>query len=291
MRLPRLFMLGCVMCTAVFLSGCNTTRYMANSMVPMTEKMNMAVNRNTDVDLVRDAMPAGIVQLEGLVEASPDNPDLLLQLSEAYYGYAYSFVEDVNKKRAAMLYKRSLHFALRILKKNKQFAAVVDGPSEKVEPVLKSFHKDDVPALYWASIAWMSWVGLNLDDPAVFPDLPKIEMLLKRCCELDETYYYGGAHACLGVMYASRSVVQGGDPALAKAQFDRAFAISKGRMLTFDLLYAKYYAYQIQDRDLYVRTLEKICATPAEILPEKAFANAVARQKAAVLLKNVDNVF
>lgn len=291
MRLSRFFMLGCVICTTVFLSACNTTRYMANSMVPMTEKMNAAVNRNTHVDLVRDAMPSGIIQLEGLLEASPDNTAILLQLSQAYYGYAWAFVEDVNRNRASSLYKQSLQYALRILKQNKDFAAVVDAPPEKFKTSLKSFDKSDVPAMFWAASAWLSYIGLNLDDPAVLADLPKVMELFKRCCDLDGSYYYGSAYACLGVINASRSIAHGGHPQLAKSYFEEAFEISKGRMLTFKLLYAKYYAYQIQDRSLYVKTLEEICATPADILPEKAFANAVAKRKAAAMLKNVDEVF
>lgn len=291
MRLSRVFMLGCVICTTVFLSACNTTRYMADSMVPMTEKMNMAINRSTDVDLVRDAMPSGIVQLEGLLEASPKNTHLMLQLSQAYYGYSWSFVEDTNRVRASRLYKQALQYAMRILKKNKRFAAAVDGPTKKFEAALETFHKRDVPAMFWAASAWLSYIGLNMDNPAVLPGLPKIVALLKRCCELDDTYYYGSAHACLGVIYASRSPAQGGNPLFAKSQFKQAFKISKGQMLTFYLLYAKYYAYQIQDRGLYVRTLEKICTTPADVLPQMAFANAVAKRKAAAMLKNVDEVF
>jgi len=62
-------------------------------------------------------------------------------------------------------------------------------------------------------------------------------------------------------------------------------------MLLMYYLYAKFYAYQVQDRDLFVKTLEKIIQTPADKYPDMAFANELAKRKAKVLLDNVDMYF
>ena len=130
-----------------------------------------------------------------------------------------------------------------------------------------------------------------MDDPEIFLALPKIRRMLNRCVELDETYRYGIAHAVLGVLNASRSVAQGGKPEQAKAEFDRAFELSDGKMLVFKLTYAQYYAYQIQDRELYVRTLTEIVEAPDDLFPQMGFINASAKKKAAAYLKNVDSIF
>ncbi len=287
----QVFVLGVIGFIAVFFCGCNTTRFMADSMVPVTKKMNMAVNRNTDMKLVEDAMPSGIVQLEGLLAASPENKHFLYQLAEAYNGYAYAFVEDLDPERAGRLYEKSYSYSLRVLNRNKQFAEAVDLPLDKYEAALASFDKDDVPALFFAATSQLSWIGIHLDNPEVFLQLPKVKALADRVVQLDENYYYGGGHALLGVYYASRSVVTGGDPEKAKSHFDSAFSISEGRFLPFYLLFAEYYAYQIQDRELYVQALEDVLTKPADILPERAFANAVARKKAAAMLNMTDDLF
>jgi len=101
--------------------GCTAatrSRMMVDGMKPMMEKMNIAVNQNPDVETVRRAMPASLVQLDGFIEVSPDNEDLLLRASEAYGGYAFLFIEDTDKKRAAKLNKKARDYALRVLNIN-----------------------------------------------------------------------------------------------------------------------------------------------------------------------------
>ena len=280
-----------VFITAVLATGCNTTRFMANSMEPMMHKMNAAINKNPDMDLVRDAMPAGLIQLDGLIEASPDNSAFLVRGAEAYNGYSFVFVEDHDRSRARLLYHRAFNYALRALKQNKAFADAFDGPLPEFEKALGSFGKADVPALFWAANSWLSWVGTNVDDPEIFLAIPKIRLMLKRSVELDETYKYGAAHAILGVLHAARPPAFGGEPEMAKAAFDRAFEISDRRVLLFYLSYAQHYAYQIQDRQLYEQTLQTIIDAPDDLLPEAAFINAAAKRKAKRLLKNIERIF
>lgn len=279
------------LCFTVLMGGCNSTRFMVDRMVPVTEKMNAAVNQNTDIAMVEEAMPSGIIQLEGMLEASPNNEKILLQLSEAYYGYAYAFVENENPARAGRLYEKAYDYAAKVLNRNEAFRRDADASLEKYRAALAQFDGDAVPALFYAATARMSWVGVHLDDPRVFVELPKIKAMAERIVELDESFYYGGAHALLGVFYAARSPVTGGKPEKAAAHFDRAFEISKNRFLPYHLLYAEYYAYQVQDRKLYIETLEKVRQADKDILPSRAFINAVAREKAEAMLGDADELF
>lgn len=275
----------------LFTTGCNTTKFMVDSMDPLMDKMNAAVNKHTDVAMVKDAMPAALIQLDGMIEASPNNTKLLVRTAEGYNGYSFVFVEGKDNERAKKLYYRAFQYALRALKQKKKFAEAVDGRIEEFEASMDVFGKEDVPALFWAASSWLSWAGLNVDDPEIFLALPKIKVMIKRCIELDETYKYGIAHTVLGVLYASRPVAHGGKPEMAKAEFDRAFEISRGRMLVFKLMYAQYYAYQIQDRELFVATLNEIINAPDDLFPEMGFINEAARQKAEKLLDDVDIIF
>jgi len=112
-----------------------------------------------------------------------------------------------------------------------------------------------------------------------------------RILELDETYYYGSTHASLGAYFASQSLSLGGDPAKAKYHFDRAFEISESKLLVIHLMYAQYYAYQIQDRKLFTDTLDHVIATPVNLYPELNLINEIAKRKARKLLDNVDMYF
>ena len=50
----------------------------------------------------------------------------------------------------------------------------------------------------------------------------------------------------------------GGDPAKAKKYLERAIEISSGRYLMPKFMLAKYYYVSIQDRELFVNTLQEI---------------------------------
>ncbi len=275
---------------SVFFTGCSANKIMVKSMEPIMEEMNTAVNRNPDVDMVRDALPANLVQLDGFISAAPE-PKLLLRAAEAYFGYSFAFVEDADKERAGLLYLKARNYALQALTGTESFEQEIDRPVEEFKKYVNDLGKGDVPALYWSANCWMAWVALNLSNPAVLMDVPKIEAMLQRVIALDETFYYGAAHATLGAFYASRSKTIGGDPDKAKKHFDRAFEISESKLLFVHLLYAQYYTYQIQDRDLFESTLQKVVSTPVNFFPEKNFANEVAKRKAKVLLENIDDLF
>lgn len=287
-----LFKLSWLLLVPVLLSaGCSPTRFMVNQMDPLMDKMNTAVYKNSDVEMIKDALPAMLVQMDGLIEVSPDNTDLLIRAAEAYYGYSFVFVEDTDKDRAGRLYDKSFGYAARALKQNKKVKAAFDGSMSEFNEALADLDQSDVPALFWTANAWLSWVGMNVDDPEIFLAMPKIRAMLKRIIELDETYQYGAAHASLGVLHASRAPAQGGKPEKAKAEFERAFELSDNQMLLFHLMYAKYYAYQVQDRQLYVETLNKILSTPGDVFPEMAFINTAAQKKARQMLGEVNQVF
>jgi len=275
-----------------FIWGCTAaarTKMMVDGMKPMMDKMKIAANKNTDIELLRDAMPASLVQLDGFIEISPDNPDLLLRAAEANAGYAFAFVKDKNRKR--MFFQKARDYSLRALKQNDTFREASDKSLDEFIGSLKSFEKEDVPALFFASSTWIQWIGLSLSDPEALMDLPKVEAMMERVLELDDTFMYGSIHAGFGAYYAARSVTLGGKPVKAKYHFDKEFEISESKYLVFYLLYARYYAVQIQDRTLFVETLNKVISAPPNLLPEKNLANEIARRKAKELLAEADEYF
>lgn len=274
----------------MLLCGCNPKAIMLKTMDPIMDDMNIAVNRNTDVDMLHDAMPAFLVQMDGFLISAP-NDKRLLQTAEAYFGYANCYVEDTDKQRASMLYLKARGYAIRALLGNADHKKFFDKDLVEFKELLQGYGAGDVPALFWTANSWIAWVALNLDKPAAIMDVPKAQAMLERVVELDETFYYGSAHTALGALYASQPRIMGDTSAKAKQHFDKAFEISGRKLLFVHLYYAKFYAYQIQDRDLFIKTLEEVLDAPSDIFPDRAFANEVAKRKAKILLDNVDMYF
>jgi len=275
-----------ILVISLLLTGCSMKAQMVRSMDPIMEDMSSAVNMSSDVDLMRDGLPASLIQMDGFIKSDPNNK-LLLKAAESYFGYAFSFVEDVNRPRASALYLKAREYALRVLKKNRQF----DEEANDLNEVLSKCTRNDVPALYWTASSWLAWIGLNVSNPEALMDIPKVETMLQRLVELDETYYYGSAHSMLGSFYAGQPKNMGGNPEKANIHFQKAFKLSGSKFLAAQLMYAKYYAVQIQDKALFVKTLNEIIATPVNFFPERNLANEVAKRKAKDLLEKVDTFF
>jgi len=280
-----------LLCLASALAcGCSMKALTIRTMEPVMQDMDLAVNRSTDVEMLRQALPAFLVQMDGLIIAS-GSPTLLLKASEANFGYANAFLEDTDKPRASALYLKARDYAARALYGTKGFEGALARPLEEFRADLGRFGMKDVPALFWTANSWLGWGALNLDRSDAVMDMPKAQAMLERVVDLDETYYLGAAHAALGAVHAAQGGLVSGSLEKAKAHFERASAISQGRLLIVELFYAQYYAYQVQDRDLFVKTLEGIVSTPAQAYPDKAFVNETVRRKAKVLLDSVDTYF
>ncbi|MFO7560333.1 MAG: TRAP transporter TatT component family protein [Desulfobacterales bacterium] len=251
-----------------------------------------AANQNSDFEMVRDGLPGGLLQMDGFIKMAPDDKELLLSAAESNSGYAFLFVQDENKPRAAKLFKKAKEYAFRVLKQNPAFNDACDQTRDEFVEALKTFDKEDVPALYLGMNSWLSYIGLaNAEDPSLLMDLPKVEAMMDRIRELDETYKYGAVHAVMGTYHAAKPEIFGGKPQEAKKHFDKAFEISGRKFLIWHLLFAKFYTVQVQDQDLFVETLEEVIEAPENLLPEQNFANEAARHKAKALLEKADTLF
>lgn len=94
-----------------------------------------------------------------------------------------------------------------------------------------------------------------------------------------------------GGFYGARSKMLGGDPEKSKHHFERNLELTENKFLMTQMLYAKTYAVQTQNRELFERLLKIVLATPGDVLPEQRLANEVAKLKAQNLLEAADDLF
>lgn len=268
----------------VVLSACSMGQMVARSSLSILDSGNVVMNRETDLELARAAIPANLKLIEGLILELPDNAELRLQAAQGFYGYAYGFIEDDDSRRASALYRRGLEHALRALAVAGVSGDVAALPQDELERRLAALDRGAVPALFWSASCWGKWIDMNRDEPARIAEMGKAAALMTRVLELDENYYHGGAHLFFGVYYGAKPPMLGGDFERSARHFDKARAVSGGKLLLGDLLRAQYLARQQLDRRQFHERLTAVINAPPDVFPEMALVNAIAKQKAGQLL-------
>ena len=115
--------------------------------------------------------------------------------------------------------------------------------------------------------------------------------MMKRVIELDEGFYYGGPHLFMGIWFASRPKIAGGDLKKSQEHFLKAMDLGQGKFLMAYVYYANYYARKMEDKDLFTSTLQKVLETPVETSPDLVLLNTVAKKQAKELLSHVGEYF
>src|SRR4030095_13023704 len=230
-------------------------------------------------------------------ETAPDDARLLLQVVQGLAGYTYAFVEvrieaargrdpepvRLQTQRAQLLYQRGLQYGLRLLSQyHPPLLQATALPLETLTMHLRRLDRDAVPALSWTSFCWGGFLNLERTALETVTALPLLQAMLTRLLELDEGYFYGLPHLLQAVHYASFAAPLGGDPVQA---------LSQGRLWLVRLLEAEYYAVQVQDRTLFTERLQQVLEAPETLFPEQALLNAVARHRAALLLRRIEQLF
>lgn len=272
-------------------SGCSLyTRIAVDMGSPVVDQMRDSFNANCDVGIIKDSMPFALSGISSLIDASPKNKTFLVNGSNAYFAYAFAFVELGDVVRARGLYLKGRDYGLRALFGEK-YKEKIDLPLEEFEPVVKKIKKKDLSALLWTTLSWLNYIRLNLGDLETFVEVPKAELMARRLLELDETYYYGTPHSIMACYYAAQPEMAGGDPEKAREHFEKAIKISGEKYLLHYLLYAQFYAVRQQDKDLYVKLLTHIREAPEDILPGHCAVTNLCKMRAWRYLKDVDTLF
>lgn len=275
----------------ILFQGCSASALSIRMAIPLIESQVASINEEADLTLAEQAIPANLKMLEGMLRENPENEILLKNLAEGFCNYAFGFVEDTDPKRASRLYLRGRNYAERILVAAGAPEHLTLQIPEQFQNSLKTLGPDHLPGLYLLGQCWGAWLMLNLDDLYALVGISKLEAVIQRTLELDETYYYGGPHLLAGAFYGGRTRMLGGNPEKARSHFEKCLELTHHKFLIAHVMYAKTYAVQSQNRELFKKLLNKVIDAPADILPEQRLANTVAKQKALKLLELTDELF
>ncbi len=292
-------------CVLVAATGCDLTKLTAESTAGLFERAAPGFEEYWDYDLAGEAVPATIVQLEGILRVAPDSDPLLTQLSQAYFGYAYGWIDvdvealefegkyeeaDVQRRRARTMYLRSKDLTMhRIARVHPGVYDASKGSIEELEAWLEeSFSEEaDAPMLLWAGQAWGAYINAAKDDMVAVADLPYAKAFVLHSIALDPEYYHAAGYTFMGVATASELAA---DLDAAKAYFEKALGVTERRALMTQVNMARYYAVQAGDRPLFDKLIAEVLEA-GDVLPEARLSNRMARARAELYTANVDQLF
>jgi hypothetical protein len=292
MRIPwnrfRLLMLVLIFS---LLQGCSASKKMTvGAAASLLEEVAKSSYKQSDLRVIREGMPAYLMLLDGMVEAWPENERLLIAAAQAYSSFASAFTGDQDKDYARVLYARATTYALNALER-RGFPNSRERSFEDFEKALQDLGKTDVDYLFWAASCWGNWIGSNIDAMDAQAELPRVELMMRRVLAINEGFYYGGPHLFMGIWYAARPKMAGGDLNRSRIHFQRAIELGQGKFLMAQIYYAQHYARRAFDEALFVSILKKVLETPTDIVPELTLLNTVAHKRAKEMLNRREDFF
>jgi hypothetical protein len=276
------------MCAA--LSACSMKKLAVQQAADLMQGGFPAYMKETDPLLVRDAMPANLKLMDAMLENDPQNSDLLLLACQGYAAYAFLFIEEDNPRRAKNFYIRAQKYGFAMLEQRNLLPESVFDLAAW-DQKLAAASKKDVPAIFWTAFAWGGRIQVDRESPLSIADLPLVLRLVEQALALDPSYWFAGPDTFLGFYNGSLPKMLGGKPDKAKVHFESALNITQRKFLMMQVMFARSYAVQVQDRKLFDALLKEVIQTSEDELPEAALSNAIAREKAERLLKKADELF
>jgi hypothetical protein len=288
--------------------GCDLTRFTANTSANLFSQGSSGLQQHFDYELVGDGLPGNILTLEGVFGVVPDNQPLGIALIQAYVSYGYGWVEDELEQaqdagnfeeeerlmgRSRLLYERGKNIGVHLMRqRDRGIDQALGGGHEDFERYIAEHYTSasDVPLLFWTGYAWAAAVNAGRDDPEMILSLPFARTILFRAVELDPTYYNHSSLTLLGVLHASIPEALGGNTDRAREYFEQALEATERKFFTVQFSYARTYAVQVQDRNLYIRLLREI-VDGGDPNPSARLANRMMRRRAIRWLRRTDQLF
>ncbi|MBD3241115.1 MAG: hypothetical protein GF331_11060 [Chitinivibrionales bacterium] len=295
-----------IMTTAALslLCGCSIGEWAIRKAGSALSGSGTVFSGDDDPELIADALPFALKTYESLLQATPDNAQLLLATGSAFTMYAYAFVQlpadtlpdaHIGRKkamqlRAKKLYLRGRDYLFRALEVRYPgaVAALRDG---KADSVLAHTAIEDTALLYWTGASWMGAFTADKFDMALAVEVPMAVALVRRTLELDSTYGRGSAHDFFVSYYGAMPASMGGSEELARKHFARSVSLSDSLRAGPYVALATSVCVANQDVAEFRELLQTALAIDIDALPAERLANTLSQRKARWLLDHTGDLF
>lgn len=241
------------------------------------------LNNESNLLKVEQQLPKNIESLEQLITKNKQNKELHIYAAQAYYSYAFGFIEDKDINHATWFYSQAYHHAKKALALHGISESHLQGSTINLRQKIRSLRVDATDALYWTAISWAKMIKIKQPSFSYLIQFHKPAILMKKVIKLDESYQHYGPYIFFAVYYAVLPFFLGGSDSTATKYFNQARSLNHNRLLIIDFLQLKYINGD-NKKQTYTRQLQKIIDTPNDKYPEHALMNAVAKKKAIHLL-------
>ena len=271
----------------------------AESTLRILEKSQTAARRLPDVQLAREALPSGIIQLGAFALAYPDYRGFRVLHADSLCQYAIAFVfddfetaelqgrgEELTRlgARVRALAGACVEANLALLPATWRDARVKGGAAWDARVAAAT--KNDVPQLLWITTTDAIEVALN--PLGGIAKLGSIIAALEKCIALQPGFHDSDAEMLLGTLLAGKSRFMGGPDGSDKFA-DARKQLGEGALLV-DVMYARGVLVSRKDRAGFTAALTKVLEADATRWPERRLANELARMKAAHYLVAIDQL-
>jgi TRAP transporter T-component len=278
---------GMLLLALITLPACSRVVSMAAD--DLADNLSHAIANNDDPETVREGAAAYLLMLDGMIYSDSDNEALLTKAAALYSTYSAAFVEDPERSRK--LSTRALGYAERaVCVRYPDDCGLRQAPFETFAARIQRMAPADVPVFYTLGAAWAGWIQAHKDDLEAVAELSRVEAIMQRIVDLDETYQQGSAHLYMGTFAVLVPPALGGKPEVARDHFERAILLSKCENLMAKVVYAQQYARMVFDRELHDRLLTEVLAADPHV-PELVLQNTLAQDRARVLMDSADDYF
>lgn len=284
-------------------AGCSVNKFAINKLGDALANPGTTWAADDDPELIQSAAPFSLKLIESLLESSPRHEGLLLAAASGFTQYSYAFVqqqadfvEDSNLTRASALRLRARRLDLRardygLRGLDVRHAGFSTRLKQDPKAAVRVATAKDVPFLYWTAAALGSAISVSKEVPEIVADQPILEALIDRALELNETFNAGSIHSFLITYELARNGAPGDPAARSKLHFDRAVALSNGKLAGPYVSYAEAVSLSKQNRAEFETLLKQALAIDVAQASDTRLANLVAQRRARWLLSRTERLF
>ena len=236
----------------------------------------------------QENLEAAIKAYENVIAEDPDNLEALTKLARAHYLLAYAYLENSDKKRQIETYYKGVQYGEKGTALNPEFRKMIEA-GKKMEEAIKVLGNEYLGAIYWTASNLGKWAkakGLL----SILTHKDKAKKAMERIIEIDERFFYGAPHRYLGAYYAFTPGIIGGDLKKSEEHFKKALEIEPNYLGTW-VLKADSLDTKLKDKDLYRRDIQHVIDAPVDSIPEIIPEQIIEKQKAKMLLEQIDSRF
>ena len=261
-----------------------------NRMAAALSDASAVYEADNDPEFVRLAAPSTLKTVEMLLSQSPRHPRLLLTACSGFTEYSYGFlhVESVLKasdapaaaelrSRASRMYQRARGYCLTGLQLHHP-GITLQTLSSDPAAALRPATADDVPWLYWTAASWGADLALAANPLTRITEIASVRALLRRARELNDAWDGGAIYEAM-IAFDGLPLLLGGSPAAARADFEKAIELSKGKSVFAYVAMALVTPDPAEKRKL----LEQALAVDAATITAHRLTNLIAQRYARAL--------